>query len=73
MKKRKYEEKLFIDMPFGEALERYAGVDPKEMHANIDKAKRRKKKPPGGGEPSGGRVVSYASVRLRGRRKSHDG
>jgi hypothetical protein len=69
MKKRKraYEEKLFIDMPFGKALERFAGVDPKEMHANIRKAK--KKKPPGGKKaPPSTLVVSDKVVSLRDRR-----
>ena len=45
-KRRTYEERLHIDMPFGEALERFIGVDPKEVEANVAKAK--KKKPPGG-------------------------
>ena len=43
---RKYDDKMNLDMPFAEALERFVGVDPKEMHANIAKAK--KAKPPGG-------------------------
>lgn len=64
---KKYEDKLFIDMPFDEALERFAGVKPAEMHANIDKAKK-KKKPPGG-EPSSGKVVNSGVVELRYKRK----
>ncbi len=36
---------LGLDMPFGEALERYIGVNPKELEANI--AKDKSKKPPG--------------------------
>jgi hypothetical protein len=55
-------------MSFDEALERYAGVDPKEMHANIEKAKK-KKKPLGGKKPSSGKVVNSNVVRLRDRRK----
>jgi hypothetical protein len=43
---RKYDDKMNLDMPFAEALERFVGVDPREMHANIAKAK--KAKPPGG-------------------------
>jgi hypothetical protein len=35
-----------LDMPFNEALERYIGVDPKEMAANEIRSK--KKKLPGG-------------------------
>jgi hypothetical protein len=45
-----------LEMPFAEALERFVGVKPKEMHANIAKAK--KKKPPGGDTPSGGKRES---------------
>lgn len=57
MTKKKYEEKLHIDMDFEEALERFSNVDPQEMQANLDKQKR-KKKPPGtrsegNGEPGG--------------------
>ena len=36
----KYDKPLFIDMPFGEALERYVGVDPTEIPEN-KKLKRR--------------------------------
>lgn len=46
MNKKPYEEKLFIDMDFGEALERFAGTNPKEVAASIAKSKR--VKPPGG-------------------------
>jgi hypothetical protein len=35
-----------LEMPFAEALERFVGVEPGEMLANIKRAK--KKKPPGG-------------------------
>jgi hypothetical protein len=72
MAKRTYEERLKLDMPFGEALERFARTDPKEMHANIRKAK--KKKPPGGKKaPPGDKVVGQNVVRLRGGRKQHHG
>ena len=43
---RTYDDKMKLDIPFGEALEQFAGTNPKEMHANIERAK--KKKPPGG-------------------------
>jgi hypothetical protein len=67
-KRKQYDDKLFLDMPFGEALGRFASVDPKEMHANIKAAK--KKKPPGGKKPpSDGRVQDVNVVRLRDRRK----
>jgi len=72
MAPRKYDDKMKLDMPFAEALERFAGVDPKQMHANIKRAK--KKKPPGGKKaPSGDRsddtqnVVSLRDRRIRKR------
>ncbi len=60
-----------LDMPFAEALERFAGTDPKEMHANIAKAKQ--KKPPGGkkappgntGVAQGQNVLSLRGARFR--------
>jgi len=67
MAKRVYDDKMKLDMPFAEALERYAGVDPKEMHANIKRAK--KKKPPGGKKaPPGTPVKAENVVSLRDRR-----
>jgi len=70
MAKRVYDDKMKLDMPFGEALERFIGVDPKEMQANIKKAK--KKRPPGGKKPSKGQdaanaenVVSLRDTRTR--------
>lgn len=55
-----------LDMPFAEALERFAGVKPAEMHANIKRAK--KKKPPGGKKPPSGKVEGENVVSLRVRR-----
>jgi hypothetical protein len=67
MAKRTYDDKMKLDMPFSEALERYAGTSPKEMHANIKRAK--KKKPPGGKKaPSGDKVEGRNVARLRGNR-----
>lgn len=43
---KKYDDKLFLDIPFGEALERFAGTKPREVAAGIAKSK--KAKPPGG-------------------------
>ena len=43
-KKPIYEDKMRLDMPFAEALERFIGTDPKEMHANIRRAKRRSRR-----------------------------
>ena len=39
----KREKPLGLDMPFGEALERFIGTDPKELPDNV---KLRQKKPP---------------------------
>jgi hypothetical protein len=36
---RTYEDKMNLDMPFGEALERFIGTDPREVAANIAKSK----------------------------------
>lgn len=44
MTKRKYEKPLYIEMPFEEALGRYAGTDPKELER--PKKKTGDKKPP---------------------------
>jgi hypothetical protein len=68
MAKKVYDDKMKLDMPFAEALERYAGTSPKEMHANIKRAK--KKKPPGGKKrkPPGGKVADPKVVSLRARR-----
>jgi len=67
-KKRTYDDKMKLDMPFAEALERFARVDPKEMHANIARSK--KKKPPGGkNAPPGNAVQSPNVIKLRDKRK----
>ena len=67
-RKRVYDDKLTLDMPYSEALERFAGVKPDEMHANIARSK--KKKPPGGKKrkPSGGSGAAHNVVSLRDRR-----
>lgn len=66
MAKRKQQERLHLDMPMDEALERFMRVDPAEMQGNIKRAK--KKKPPGGKTPSGGRVRAENVVSLKARR-----
>lgn len=64
---KKYDDKLFLDMPFGEALERFAGTDPKQVAAGIAKSK--KAKPPGGKlKPPGATSVKNV-VRLASKRK----
>jgi hypothetical protein len=67
MAKRTYDDKMKLDMPFGEALERFAGTSPAEMHANIKRAK--KKKPPGGRKHKPpGAAIAQNVVSLRDRR-----
>lgn len=63
MPKRTYSDKMKLDMPFAEALERYAGTKPAEMHANIRRAK--KKKPPGEKASPGGKADEKNVLRLR--------
>lgn len=46
----KYEPPLFIDMDFGEALERFGQTDPKEVKESIERAK--EKQPPGSKTPA---------------------
>lgn len=70
MPKRTYDDKMKLDMPFGEALERFAGVDPKQMHDNIKRSKKRKppggkKQPPSGPEAQSDKVVSLTTRRVR--------
>jgi hypothetical protein len=75
MTARPPKEEFGLDMLFGEAMERFIGVKPKELQANIDKSK--KKKPPGSkkrkrpsGEAKSKNVISLkdrkASLRRRG-------
>ncbi len=73
MAKRVYSDKLHLDMPLDEALERFSRVSPEEMQANIKRAK--KKKPPGGKKASGGKVASanIASLAQRRVRKRNTG
>ena len=69
MTTKKYDDKLFLDMPFGEALERFAGTNPKEVAAGIAKSK--KAKPPGGKlkPPPSGDTQTKNVVRLSSKRK----
>ena len=59
-----------LDMPFDEALKRFIQTDPKEVEANVRRAK--KTKPPGGKgkAPSDGNVAQKNVVPLRDRRMS---
>lgn len=62
---------LGLDMPFSEALERYSGVKPKEVEANI--AKEKKKKPPGKKAPDGqgskAKVVLFGDHKTKRKRR----
>ena len=61
------EKPLHIDMPFGEALERFIGTDQAETQANIDLAKGRKS------PATVARETGDPAVReLRRRRKPND-
>ena len=44
---------LWLDMSFGEALERFAGTDPQEVAVSVERAK--EEKPPGAEAPGGGK------------------
>lgn len=35
----KYDDKMHLDMPLEEALERFIGTDPAEVRANVEKSK----------------------------------
>lgn len=68
MARKKYDDKMKLDMPADEALERFIGTIPAEMEANIRKSKKRK--PPGGKskpKPSGDNVASLTQRRVRKR------
>jgi hypothetical protein len=60
---------LGLEMPFGEAMERFIGVKPKELEANI--AKDKKKKPPGAKrkrKPPGGKAKAHNVISLKDRK-----
>ena len=66
---KKYEEKLFLDMPFGDALERFAKTNVEEVAASIARSK--KAKPPGGKlrKPPDVIAKSQKVIRLARKRK----
>ncbi len=66
MTKKKYEDKLHIDMDFEEALDRFARVDPQEAQANIDKQKKRR---PAGTAAKQNPADPQSVISLRDRRK----
>jgi hypothetical protein len=71
MAPRKYDDRMKLDMPFDEALERFAGTDPAETQANVEKAK--KAKPPGGKQAKQPPDDNVASLRQRRMTKRNTG
>jgi hypothetical protein len=64
-------EVLGLDMPFGEVMERFIGVKPREMEANVARSK--KKKPLGSKKkraPPSAKVKSQNVVSLKDRKTS---
>ena len=57
MKKKKQQPRLHLDMPFGEAMARFAGVGVDHVLTNIKRAKQKK--------PPGKRRVSPAAKRTK--------
>ena len=45
MMARPPKEVLVLDMPFSEALERYAGTEVREFHENVARSKKKKARP----------------------------
>lgn len=68
--KAKKAKDLYLDIPFDEALERYAGTSKQELERVLEKT--RAKKEPGGRKrkpPGSKKVVTQNVVRLSDRRK----
>ena len=72
---KRYDDKLHIDMPFSELVERYAGTKASEMYENIDKAKKAKpprgkpKRKPPGGKAQSENVLSFRKGKTKLRNK----
>ena len=60
---RKYADKMHLDLPFSEALERFARTDPK--HAAIARAKKKRL-------PSGRKAASPSNVQAENANKLRD-
>ena len=69
MNKKPYDDKLFLDIPFEEALTRFIKTDVKEVAASIARSK--KAKPLGGKlrKPPKAEAQSQTVVRLSSKRK----
>jgi hypothetical protein len=72
MTKRPYEDKMHLDMPFDEALERFVGTDPAEMRANIEKSKAAKPPAARAEAKATGKPDTQNVTELRGKRKPKD-
>jgi len=69
MTKRPYEDKMHLDMPFGEALERFVGTAPAELHANIEKSKAAKPPAARSEAKAASKPDAQNVVKLRGKPK----
>jgi hypothetical protein len=71
VKKKKQQPKLYLDMPFGEAMERFVGVGVDHVLTNIKRAKQKKpprgKKPPRSGNVDQSNIASLRTRRIRKR------
>jgi hypothetical protein len=71
MATKKHNPKLALNMGFGEALERFAQTDPREVAGNIERAK--KKKPPRSKKRKrGGSSTSQSVISLRDARRKRN-
>lgn len=68
---KKYEPRLYLDMDFEEALERFGTTDPKEVKELMKRAK--EKKPPGPDEPPTARPRQTATPSGRSKGRKADG
>ena len=69
---KKYDEKLFLDIPFGEALERFSVTDTKQVAAGIAKSK--KAKPSGGNlKPPPDLIAQSKNVTKLASKRKHNG
>jgi len=67
----KQEPPLHLDLDFGEALERFAKTDPREVVESIERSK--KKKPPGTATPRGPARSSERGGSPSGRNRKRSG
>ncbi|WP_374309151.1 hypothetical protein [Methylocella sp.] len=70
-KGKKLEPPLKLDMDFGEALERFTGVDPREVAESVERSKQ--KKPPENEPPRRPERKQSVSASPTGRQRKPDG